>query len=102
MLTTVEKMQVRVLQKENPFDSASNTQIRIELSCPDDLQFFYTWNMNDQLFQNFRVYNHLNIELGQFLDTLTQLFSDYESRPHMYKVVFTMEDENANACLTFY
>jgi hypothetical protein len=44
----------------------------------------------------------MTIEFGQLIDTLTQLFTDYETRPHMYKMVFTLEDDNANAQLTFY
>jgi hypothetical protein len=43
----------------------------------------------------------LTIEFDQFLPTLKKMLLDCEQRPNLYKIFFTMDDEDGNAVMKF-
>ena len=75
--------------------------LKIELSSESDVQFYYRATYKEENFRQIQNDNNLTIEYEQFLPCLEKMVQDCEQHPQLYRIHFTMDDENGNACLRF-
>ena len=75
--------------------------LKIELSSESDVQLYYRATYKEEHFRQIQNDNNLTIEYEQFLPVLEKMLLDCEQQPQLYRMHFTMDDENGNACLRF-
>jgi hypothetical protein len=67
-----------------------------------DVNFYYMVTIREENFKRIQNDNNLTIEYDQFLPMLKKIIDDCEHRPHLFKISFTLDDEDGNAVVRFY
>ena len=68
-------------------------QIRIELSCENDLFFHFTSDIDEQTFKLMQENQKLTVNFGEFCNLLKRLFNNCINEPQSYISVFIMQKE---------
>ena len=69
------------------------TQIRIELSCENDLFFHFTSDVDEETFKVMEENQKLKINFSEYSNLLMQLFNNCIKKPEIYIPVFIMQKE---------
>ena len=68
-------------------------QIRIELSCENDLFFHFTSDIDEETFKLMKENQKLTVNFGEFCNLLKRLFNNCINEPQSYIAVFIMQKE---------
>ena len=68
-------------------------QIRIELSCENDLFFHFTSDIDEETFKLMQENQKLTVNFGEFCNLLKRLFNNCINEPQSYISVFIMQKE---------
>ena len=68
-------------------------QIRIELSCENDLFFHFTSDINEETFKLMQENQKLTVNFGEFCNLLKRLFNNCINEPQSYISVFILQKE---------
>ena len=69
------------------------TQIRIELSCENDLFFHFTSDVDEETFKVMEEKQKLKINFSEYSNLLIKLFNNCIKEPQIYTPVFIMQKE---------
>ena len=69
------------------------TQIRLELSCENDLFFHFTSDIDDETFKIMQESQKLTVNFPEFSNLVKRLFNNCINEPQSYIAVFIMQKE---------
>ena len=68
-------------------------QIRLELSCENDLFFHFTSDIDEETYKVMQENQKLTVNFSEFYNLVKRLFNNYINEPQSYISVFIMQKE---------
>lgn len=105
-LKTSELITVRILTQGGAPMEITPLALRFELTSEEDIQFYYQATLKEDEFNTqFLELNKRTLSgefrFSNFKEVFTQLLENVEQQPSTYSLLFTFDDDNGNASLTF-